>query len=99
MIVRDFDLTISSSSRLCDSGNNKNPMENRGETAMEETTIQSEKAVSEHKTPTPIPQTDQTPPLQTSPNSGIDLRKPATPDRLKVPKAFKYPERYTFFFS
>ncbi|GMN42104.1 hypothetical protein TIFTF001_011324 [Ficus carica] len=68
-------------------------METRGETAMEETPIQSEKAVSEHKTPTPIPQTDQTP-LQTSPNSGIDLRKPATPDRLKVPKAFKYPERY-----
>ncbi|XP_030465340.1 uncharacterized protein LOC115684648 [Syzygium oleosum] len=23
-----------------------------------------------------------------------ELRKPSTPDRLKVPKAFKYPERY-----
>ncbi|WJX70649.1 hypothetical protein P8452_54730 [Trifolium repens] len=24
-----------------------------------------------------------------------ELRKPVTPDHLKVPKAFKYPERYT----
>ncbi|KAJ9173197.1 hypothetical protein P3X46_016360 [Hevea brasiliensis] len=27
-------------------------------------------------------------------NSSSDLRKGSTPDRLKVPKAFKYPERY-----
>ncbi|KAH0997892.1 hypothetical protein GBA52_021756 [Prunus armeniaca] len=32
---------------------------------------------------------------ENSQNSGNDLRKPTTPDRLKVPKAFKYPERYT----
>ncbi|KAB5516473.1 hypothetical protein DKX38_027121 [Salix brachista] len=29
-----------------------------------------------------------------SENSGKDLRKSGTPDPLKVPKAFKYPERY-----
>ena len=27
-------------------------------------------------------------------NSSNELRKPVTPDRLRVPKAFKYPERY-----
>ncbi|KDP27245.1 hypothetical protein JCGZ_19944 [Jatropha curcas] len=36
------------------------------------------------------------PPLQDSKslNSSNDLRKNCTPDPLKVPKAFKYPERY-----
>ncbi|GKU97351.1 hypothetical protein SLEP1_g10507 [Rubroshorea leprosula] len=29
-----------------------------------------------------------------SQDSGNDLRKTCTPDRLKVPKAFKFPERY-----
>ncbi|XP_062117484.1 uncharacterized protein LOC133831260 [Humulus lupulus] len=38
-----------------------------------------------------IGQTDQN--TDNSPSSGIYLRKPTTPDRLKVPKAFKYPER------
>ncbi|OWM64526.1 uncharacterized protein LOC116207434 [Punica granatum] len=31
---------------------------------------------------------------ETSRNPGNELRKPTTPDLLKVPKAFKYPERY-----
>ncbi|EXB38104.1 hypothetical protein L484_021026 [Morus notabilis] len=67
-------------------------MENKVENPME-TPIQSVKPVSEdHKTPTPIAQTNKS--LQNSPNSGTDLRKPTTPDLLKVPKAFKYPERY-----
>ncbi|XP_068304012.1 uncharacterized protein [Pyrus communis] len=52
---------------------------------------QSEKTFSECKSPPP--------PLQhkdeNSLNSGNDLRKTTTPDRLKVPKAFKFPERYT----
>lgn len=26
-----------------------------------------------------------------------ELRKPVTPDHLKLPKAFKYPERYHFW--
>ncbi|KAL1809637.1 hypothetical protein ACET3Z_026627 [Daucus carota] len=30
-----------------------------------------------------------------SPSSGSVIRKISTPDRLKVPKPFKYPERYT----
>ncbi|XP_039005521.1 uncharacterized protein LOC120132895 isoform X3 [Hibiscus syriacus] len=43
---------------------------------------------------------ENTPPLQDQKldenpqDSGKDLRKTCTPDRLKVPKAFKYPERY-----
>ncbi|KAK6913339.1 hypothetical protein RJ641_022940 [Dillenia turbinata] len=28
-------------------------------------------------------------------NSGIEVGKNGTPDHLKVPRAFKYPERYT----
>ncbi|KAK8587818.1 hypothetical protein V6N13_086790 [Hibiscus sabdariffa] len=44
---------------------------------------------------------ENTPPLQDQKldenpqDSGKYLRKTSTPDRLKVPKAFKYPERYT----
>ncbi|GAU29167.1 hypothetical protein TSUD_275860, partial [Trifolium subterraneum] len=41
----------------------------------------------ESKTPT-------TPSIQYHKPSN-ELRKPVTPDQLKVPKAFKYPERYT----
>ncbi|KAK8565992.1 hypothetical protein V6N13_021062 [Hibiscus sabdariffa] len=43
---------------------------------------------------------ENTPPLQAQKldenpqDSSKDLRKTCTPDRLKVPKAFKYPERY-----
>ncbi|KZV27219.1 hypothetical protein F511_25003 [Dorcoceras hygrometricum] len=36
-----------------------------------------------------------TPPLQNQTRSPKSLSKTGTPDRLKVPKAFKYPERYT----
>ena len=66
-------------------------MENKVETPIKSPS-QQEKTVLEQKTPNPIGQIDQT--TQNSPSSGIDLRKPTTPDRLKVPKAFKYPERY-----
>ncbi|KAL1338215.1 hypothetical protein HN51_032901 [Arachis hypogaea] len=42
----------------------------------------------------PEPQPDCKTP--TTPLSSFNqLRKPVTPDRLRVPKAFKYPERYT----
>ncbi|XVF14397.1 hypothetical protein REPUB_Repub09cG0055300 [Reevesia pubescens] len=51
--------------------------------------IQSENAGSENKTPPQNQKIDQN-----SQDSGNDLRKTCTPDRLKVPKAFKYPERY-----
>ncbi|XP_031268462.1 uncharacterized protein LOC116126923 [Pistacia vera] len=44
----------------------------------------------EHKTPLQNRQTDG----QISQDSGNELKKTNTPDRLKVPKAFKYPERY-----
>ncbi|KAK9271633.1 hypothetical protein L1049_001996 [Liquidambar formosana] len=52
--------------------------------------IQSENTLLDCKTPPQNQQTDEK-----SQNSGSDCRKSATPDRLKVPKAFKYPERYT----
>ncbi|KAM6573005.1 hypothetical protein CsatA_017085 [Cannabis sativa] len=67
-------------------------MENRVEMPIESPSV-PEKTVSQPITPTPVLfQTDQN--THDSPNSGIDLRKPTTPDRLNVPKAFKYPERY-----
>ncbi|XP_058773238.1 uncharacterized protein LOC131647354 [Vicia villosa] len=55
------------------------------------------------QTPTIEPQCIQTPtPLPPSPpvhhhhhKPCNELRKPVTPDHLKLPKAFKYPERYT----
>ncbi|XP_062106494.1 uncharacterized protein LOC133817886 [Humulus lupulus] len=66
-------------------------MENRVETSVDSPSV-PEKIVSKPNTPTPVlGQTDQN---THSPSSGIDLRKPTTPDRLNVPKAFKYPERY-----
>ncbi|KAJ7974312.1 Hydroxyproline-rich protein [Quillaja saponaria] len=52
--------------------------------------IQSEKTETECKTPSSNQDTDEN-----NQNSCNDLRKPITPDRLRVPKAFKYPERYT----
>ncbi|KAI5442788.1 uncharacterized protein LOC127121311 [Lathyrus oleraceus] len=42
------------------------------------------------KTPTPPP-----PPVHHHHKASNELRKPVTPDHLKLPKAFKYPERYT----
>ncbi|KAJ1381936.1 hypothetical protein SESBI_44670 [Sesbania bispinosa] len=52
--------------------------------------IQEQTTEPECKTPTPVQQ-----PQQNDHNSSHELRKPVTPDRLRVPKAFKYPERYT----
>lgn len=54
--------------------------------------IQSDKSISDCKTPPPIQQTDEN--SQTFLNSGNDLRMTVIPDRLNVPKAFKYTERY-----
>ncbi|XP_020230258.1 uncharacterized protein LOC109811033 [Cajanus cajan] len=51
--------------------------------------IQAQVPEPECKTPTPLQQD------QKDHNSSNELRKPVTPDRLRVPKAFKYPERYT----
>ncbi|XVF16753.1 hypothetical protein REPUB_Repub10bG0059400 [Reevesia pubescens] len=51
--------------------------------------IESENAGLENKTPSQNEKIDLN-----SQDSGKDLRKPCTPDRLNVPKAFKYPERY-----
>ncbi|KAJ1376136.1 hypothetical protein SESBI_50259 [Sesbania bispinosa] len=53
--------------------------------------IQEQTTEPECKTPTPPVQQPQ----QNDHNSSHELRKPVTPDRLRVPKAFKYPERYT----
>ncbi|KAA8547911.1 hypothetical protein F0562_004340 [Nyssa sinensis] len=57
------------------------------------TPIQSENTLVDYKTPPPPLENQQTD--QNSETSGNDSRKTGTPDRLKVPKAFKYPERYT----
>lgn len=67
------------------------PMDNMLDTPPKSPT-QSDKSVPDCKTPPPVKQADENslPCL----NSGNDLRKAVTPDRLKVPKAFKYPERY-----
>ncbi|XP_022751944.1 uncharacterized protein LOC111300576 [Durio zibethinus] len=51
--------------------------------------IQSENGGMENKIPPQNLEIDQN-----SQDSGNDLRKKCTPDRLKVPKAFKSPERY-----
>ncbi|KAK7271854.1 hypothetical protein RJT34_28092 [Clitoria ternatea] len=53
--------------------------------------IQAQPAEPECKTPTPVQRQDQ----NDHNSSSNELRKPVTPDRLRVPKAFKYPERYT----
>ncbi|XP_021905278.1 uncharacterized protein LOC110820162 [Carica papaya] len=42
---------------------------------------------SDSETPSPIQQISRD-------SAAYELRKPITPDRLKLPKAFKYPERY-----
>lgn len=52
--------------------------------------IQTQTAQPECKTPTQVQQPDEN-----DRNFSNELRKPVTPDRLRVPKAFKYPERYT----
>ncbi|EOY03678.1 hypothetical protein QQP08_014285 [Theobroma cacao] len=54
-----------------------------------EKSIQSENVGLENKAPPQNQQIDQN-----SQDSSNDLKKTCTPDRLKVPKAFKYPERY-----
>ncbi|KAF7822413.1 hydroxyproline-rich protein [Senna tora] len=56
--------------------------------------IQSKTTESDCRTPPPLHPTHQNDQI-TSPYN--ELRKPltVTPDRLRVPKAFKYPERYT----
>ncbi|KAF8408214.1 hypothetical protein HHK36_007359 [Tetracentron sinense] len=54
-----------------------------------ETPTQLENSLSGERTPPQTLQSDQK-----SQNSGNDLRKTSTPDRLRVPKAFKYQERY-----
>ncbi|XP_014508569.1 uncharacterized protein LOC106768117 isoform X4 [Vigna radiata var. radiata] len=54
--------------------------------------IQAQKAEPECKTPTPAQQQHHN---NDRSNSSNELRKPVTPDQLRVPKAFKYPERYT----
>ncbi|XP_057447713.1 uncharacterized protein LOC130739440 [Lotus japonicus] len=53
--------------------------------------IEAQSTEPECKTPTPIPQ----PPQNDDPNSTDELRKSLIPDPLRVPKAFKFPERYT----
>ena len=60
-----------------------------------EAPIQSQTIDSECKTPTPIRKT----PDANDQDSCRELRKPAsvTPDRLRVPKEFKYPERYATY--
>lgn len=50
------------------------------------------KLVSDCNTPSPDQKRPQGSP--NSLNSGNDLKTTSTPDRLKVPKAFKYSERY-----
>jgi len=55
--------------------------------------IQVQKAEPECKTPTPAQQQHQN---NDRSNSSNELRKPVTPDHLRVPKAFKYPERYLY---
>jgi len=56
--------------------------------------IQAQKPEPECKTPIPAQQQHQ----NKDRNSSNELRKPVTvtPDHLRVPKAFKYPERYLY---
>ncbi|XP_062029590.1 uncharacterized protein LOC133745519 [Rosa rugosa] len=66
-------------------------MENVQEIMPPKTPIQSETmSFSDCITPPPLQHKDEN-----SQNSGNDIHKTITPDRLKVPKAFKFPERYT----
>ncbi|KAL2951100.1 hypothetical protein AAZX31_19G027700 [Glycine max] len=53
--------------------------------------IQPQTPEPECKTPAPVQQQDP----NDHNNSSNELHKPVTPNRLRVPKAFKYPERYT----
>ena len=61
-------------------------------TMLPKSPIQPENTIIDCKTPPQIQQNDEN-----NRNPSNDLRKPSTPERLKVPKAFKFPERYTFF--
>lgn len=63
-------------------------MENATETPLE-SPIEAENNPLEYKTPPQNQETDQN-----SQDSGNELRKSCTPDPLKVPKAFKFPERH-----
>ncbi|KAL6139871.1 hypothetical protein ACLB2K_058172 [Fragaria x ananassa] len=66
-------------------------MENVQDILPPKTPIQSETmSFSDCITPSPLQQKDGN-----SQSSGNDIHKTTTPDRLKVPKAFKFPERYT----
>lgn len=56
-------------------------------------TVPLESPILEHKMPPQNPLIKQS-----SPNSAVDSRKSCTPDRLKVPKALKYTERYLQFY-
>lgn len=68
-------------------------MENVQEIMPPKTPIQSETmSFPDCITPPPLQHKDEN-----SQNSGNDIHKTTTPDRLKVPKAFKFPERYTIF--
>lgn len=49
------------------------------------------------KTPTPHPPPPPVHHHHHKPSN--ELRKPVTPDHLKLPKAFKYPERYHLEFD
>ncbi|CAJ1947110.1 unnamed protein product [Sphenostylis stenocarpa] len=51
--------------------------------------IQAQKPEPECRTPSPAQEQEQ----NNDRNSSNELRKPVTPDRLRVPNAFKYPER------
>ncbi|XP_050380915.1 uncharacterized protein LOC126798117 [Argentina anserina] len=66
-------------------------MENVQEIMPPKTPIQSETmSFSDGITPSQLQRKDEN-----SQNSSNDIHKITTPDRLKVPKAFKFPERYT----
>lgn len=51
----------------------------------------------ECKTPISPVQVQIQQPQHSDHESSNELRKSVTPDRLRVPKAFKYPERYVFY--
>ncbi|XP_019442744.1 PREDICTED: uncharacterized protein LOC109347381 [Lupinus angustifolius] len=64
-------------------------MENMLTTTPPKVPIQKQITQPECNTPPPVQPLDQN--CHTTSN---ELRKVVTPDRLRVPKAFKYPERY-----
>nr|POE49904.1 hypothetical protein CFP56_32857 [Quercus suber] len=58
-------------------------------TMLPKSPIQPENTIIDCKTPPQIQQNDEN-----NRNPSNELRKPSTPERLEVPKAFKFPERY-----